>query len=93
VNRLAREQIFDDGGPDHDPVPAEAVFIGARQGEHPWFVLAGAAADSPVWHCNTDTGRVTRIAPGVWGWVAEIVRDAQWHIAQGLPEQNARRGR
>lgn len=93
VNRLAREPIFEDGDAGDDPVPANAVFIGARYGEHPWFILAGDRADSPVWHCNTDMGRVTRIGSGVWDWVAEIVRDAEQHIARGLPEQNARRGR
>ena len=93
MDRLARKQIFEDGGADHDPVPANAVFIGARQGEHPWFILARDGADSPVWHCNTGMGRVTRIGAGVWDWVREIVRDAEWHIARGLPEQKARRGR
>ncbi len=92
VNRLAREQIFEHGEDSNDPVPEDAVFIGARYGEHPWFILAGDRADSPVWHCDTDTGRVIRIALSVWGWVEEIVRDAECFIDEGVPEQNARRG-
>ena len=93
VNRLAREQIFEQGTGGDDPVPKSAIFIGARFGEHPWFILTEDSADCPVWHCNTDTGRVTRIAESVWDWVEKIVRDAEYHIDEGIPEKNARRGR
>lgn len=92
VNRYAREQVFEDREDSDDPVPVDAVFIGARYGEHPWFIRAGDRADSPVWHCDTDEGRVTRIGSSVWDWVEEIVRDAECFIDNGLREQYARRG-
>ena len=91
VRRLACEQIRDDGAPDDDFVPEDAVFIGARYGEHPWFIRGGEEADSPVWSCNTDTGRVALIGLSVWDWVEAIVRDAETFIENGFPEQNARR--
>jgi hypothetical protein len=91
VNRLARERIFACGEASDDPVPGNAVFIGARYGEHPWFLLAGDRADCPVWHCNTDTGRVTRVGPSVWDWVEELLRDAEYFIGNGIGERNARR--
>lgn len=87
VNRLAREQIFEDGEDSDDPVPEDAVFIGARYGEHPWFILAGNGADSPVWHCDTDTGHVTRIDLSVWDWVEGIVHDAEYFIDKALPSK------
>jgi hypothetical protein len=75
VNRMARERIFEWPEPEDDPVPKDAVFIGARYGEHPWFVLGGNRADSPVFHFNSDTGKVSWVAVSVWGWVQALVMD------------------
>ncbi len=75
VDRMARERIFGAPEPGDDPVPRDAIFIGARAGEHPWFVLSGPRADSPVFRFDTDTGKVTQAGIGVWSWVEALVRD------------------
>ncbi len=80
VDRMARERIFGAPGPGDDPVPGDAIFIGARYGEHPWFVLSGARADSPVFRFDTDTGRVTQAGIGVWSWVEALIRDMRPEI-------------
>lgn len=97
VNRIGRERRADweeDGG---DPVPDDAIFIGARYGMSPWFILQEPRAyhpreDSPVFLFDTDTGRVTQVSISVWGWVEGLIRDAETFIAEGIPERDARRG-
>jgi hypothetical protein len=79
-----------------DPIPDTAIFIGARYGEAPWFILAEpridhARADSPVFHFDTDTGRVTQVATSVWEWLDDLIRDAEYAIAQGRPALHPRR--
>lgn len=96
VNRMGREsraEWYEDGG---DPVPDDAIFIGARYGESPWFILSEPRAyvpreDSPVFLFDTDTGKVTQVSISVWGWIEGLVRDAETFIAEGIPERNARR--
>lgn len=73
VNRMARERIFGVPEPGDAPVPHDAVFIGARCGEHPWFILSGRRVDSPVFQFDSDTGRVTHAGVSVWSWVEALV--------------------
>jgi hypothetical protein len=97
VNRMGHERRAEweeDGG---DPVPDNAIFIGARYGMSPWFILPEPRAyhrreDSPVFLLDTDTGKVVQVSISVWGWVEGLVRDAETFIAEGIPEKNARRG-
>lgn len=97
VNRMGRESRAEwevEGG---DPVPDDAIFIGARYGMSPWFILAEPRAyfpreDSPVFLLDTDTGKVGQVSVSVWGWVEGLIRDAETFIADGIPEKNARRG-
>lgn len=97
VNRMGRERRAEwdeDGG---DPVPDDAIFIGARYGMSPWFILSEPRAyhpreDSPVFLFDTDTGKVTQVSISVWGWVEGLIRDAETFIAEGILERNARRG-
>lgn len=98
VNRMGREsraEWYEDGG---DPIPDDAIFIGARHGGSPWFILAEPRrylprADSPVFLFDTDTGKVSQVSISVWGWVEGLIRDAETFIAEGIPERNARRAR
>lgn len=89
VNRMARERILETGEADDDPVPRDVVFIGDRHGEHPWFVLGGSRADSPVFHFNSDTGKVSRAGITVWAWVESLVRDMRPDIRIALSESEA----
>ena len=79
--------------PDDDFVPEDAVLsLVARYGEHPWFIRGGEEGDSPVWSCNTDTGRVALIGLSVWDWVrGDSFATPRRLSRRGLPEQNARR--
>lgn len=92
VDRMARSLIFGRAEADPDPVPREALFIGAQYGEHPWFVLPGPCDDSPVFRCNTDTGRVTQIGSSVWTWVQHLLECAVRANGAGGPQQDARLG-
>lgn len=90
----ARVLWDEDGG---DPVPDTALFIGARHGAAPWFILAEPRrdhprADSPVFLFDTDTGRVTQVAVSVWEWLEALIRDAEHWIAHGRPALHPRRG-
>lgn len=81
----ARVLWDEDGG---DPVPDTAIFIGARYGEAPWFILPEPRGDhlrpdSPVFLLDTDSGRVTQVAVSVWEWLEALIRDAEHWIAQG----------
>lgn len=98
VKRMALEKRVEwhaDGG---DPIPDDAIFIGARYGLSPWFILSENRAhlpreDSPVFLFDTDTGKVSQVSISVWGWVEGLIRDAETFIAKGIPERNARRAR
>ena len=98
VNRMGREQRalwWDE--PDSDPVPDDAIFIGARYGGSPWFILQEERAyytrkDSPVFLFDTDSGRVTQVAISVWEWLEGFIQDADYFIAKRLPAKNARHG-
>jgi len=98
VNRMGRERRAEWEAEGGDPIPDDAIFIGARYGMSPWFILQDSRAhhpprgDSPVFLFDTDTGKVTQVSIGVWGWVEGLVRDAEIFIAEGIPEKNARRG-
>lgn len=98
VNRMGRERRADWEAEGGDPIPDDAIFIGARYGMSPWFILQDSRAhhpprgDSPVFLFDTDTGKVTQVSISVWGWVEGLVRDAEIFIAEGIPEKNARRG-
>lgn len=57
-------------------VPADAVFICARYGaDHPHFLRAGRAEDSPVWAINADVGTVSRPCASVWDWIEGFLVD------------------
>ena len=98
VNRMGRERRAEWEAEGGDPIPDDAIFIGARYGMSPWFILQDSRAhhpprgDSPVFLFDTDTGKVTQVSISVWGWVEGLVRDAEIFIAEGIPEKNARRG-
>ncbi len=97
VNRMGRERRAEWVAEGGDPVPDDAIFIGARYGMSPWFILAEPRADhpradSPVFLFDTDTGKVSQVSISVWAWVEGLVRDAETFIAEGIPEKNARRG-
>ncbi len=97
VNRMGREsraEWEEEGG---DPMPDDAIFIGARYGMSPWFILPEPSTyrpreDSPVYLFDTDTGKVSQVSISVWGWVEGLIRDAETFIAEDIPEKNARRG-
>ena len=96
IKRMALEKRAE-WAEDGDPVPDDAIFIGARYGMSPWFILQEPRAfhpreDSPVFLFDTDTGRVTQVSISVWGWVEGLIRDAETFIAEGIAERNARRG-
>ena len=66
------------GAPDDDFVPEDAPCSLVRaMASTPGSSVGGEEADSPVWSCNTDTGRVALIGLSVWDWVEAIVRDAE----------------
>lgn len=97
VNRMGRERRAEWEAEGGDLVPDDAIFIGARYGMSPWFILQDSRAyhpraDSPVFLFDTDTGKVTQTSISVWAWVEGLVRDAEIFIAEGIPEKNARRG-
>lgn len=98
VNRMGRERRAEWEAEGGDPIPDDAIFIGARYGMSPWFILQDSRAhhpprgDSPVFLFDTDTGKVGQVSISVWGWVEGLVRDAEIFIAEGIPEKNARRG-
>ena len=98
VNRMGRERRAEWEAEGGDPIPDDAIFIGARYGMSPWFILQDSRAhhpprgDSPVFLFDTDTGKVTQVSISVWGWVEGLVADADYFIAKGIPEKNARRG-
>ncbi|WP_367715048.1 hypothetical protein AB2N04_14095 [Nitratireductor sp. GISD-1A_MAKvit] len=97
VNRMGRERRAEWEAEGGEPIPDDAIFIGARYGMSPWFILAEPRAyhpreDSPVFLFDTDTGKVGQVSISVWGWVEGLVRDAEIFIAEGIPEKNARRG-
>ncbi|MCD7059918.1 SMI1/KNR4 family protein [Pelagibacterium xiamenense] len=69
--RWALEAWAEDG---HDPeVPEAAFFIGARNGEMPWFVLAEGGTDCPVWLLDSHTGRVRQAQASVWDWIGGFI--------------------
>lgn len=98
VNRMGRERRAEWEAEGGDPIPDDAIFIGARYGMSPWFILQDSRAhhpprgDSPVFLFDTDTGKVSQVSISVWGWVEGLVRDAEIFIAERIPEKNARRG-
>lgn len=96
IKRMALEKCAE-WAEDGDPVPHDAIFIGARCGLSPWFILPEPRAyhpreDSPVFLFDTDTGRVTQVSMSVWDWVEGLIRDAETFITEGIPARNARRG-
>lgn len=88
VTRMGREQR--EGWRSErigDPAPADAIFIGARHGGSPWFILPEypgwpARGDSPVFLLDSDTGRVRLAAISVWEWVDSLVTDAAYWIGK-----------
>mgnify|MGYP002622224263 CR=1 FL=1 len=97
VNRMGRERRAEWEAEGGDPIPDDAIFIGARCGLSPWFILPEPRAyhpreDSPVFLFDTDTGRVTQVSMSVWDWVEGLLRDAETFITEGIPARNARRG-
>lgn len=97
VNRTGRERRAEWEAEGGAPLPGDAIFIGARYGMSPWFILQDSRAhhpprgDSPVFLFDTDTGKVTQVSISVWGWVEGLVADADYFIGKGIPEKNARR--
>lgn len=77
VNRAGWECVADYGGEGLVlDVPRDAIFISARYGaDHPHFLRAGHADDSPVWAINADNGTVSRPCPSVWDWIEGFLVD------------------
>src|SRR5690606_8031032 len=98
VNRMGRERRAEWGAEGGDPIPDDAIFIGARYGMSPWFILQDSRAhhpprgDSPVFLFDTDTGKVTQVSISVWRWVEGLVADAVRFVGKGIPATHARRG-
>lgn len=98
VNRMGRERRAEWEAEGGAPIPDDGIFIGARYGMSPWFILQDSRAhhplrgDSPVFLFDTDTGKVTQVSISVWGWVEGLVADADYFIDKGIPEKNPRRG-
>jgi hypothetical protein len=60
--------------PARDPVPDRAIFVGRDGTLGLFFVLPAFLPerprdDSPVFRLDIGTGRITRVADSIWGWV------------------------
>lgn len=92
IDRAARDRIFQQAREGDDPVPADAIFIGIRDGGAE-FVPAGPRVDSPVFRFDLETGRVAQVAYSVFGWAEGFMREHPRVAVEAVdPPETSRRG-